>query len=290
MCANPIFISKVGQRVPCGQCIQCRVKRTSEWTLRLEHEVFMAGGLACFVTLTYDDDHVMYNISDGSPVMTLEKSHFQKYMKRLRKKYTDRKITYFAVGEYGEKKGRPHYHIILIGLDWTDQKIHDDIINSWNDEKGLIGSVDISMFNSTTCRYVTDYIQKTYIADKKLEREYYKGAQKPFQLQSKGIGLDYIRLDSEHMKTTGKVIYHGKEIPLPRYYYNKIQPNEKVKLNNKASLVKKLCKAYDKNILKNMFGQSDFSGLYLDQKFFLELNQKEINMRSKRNLKRRGVL
>ena len=44
--------------------------------------------------------------------MTLQKSDLQKFFKRLRKK-THEKISYYAVGEYGDNTQRPHYHIIL---------------------------------------------------------------------------------------------------------------------------------------------------------------------------------
>lgn len=68
----------------------------------------------CFLTLTYDDKHVPW---DGS----LNKQHFQKFMKRLRFHYRDRKIRYFHCGEYGKELHRPHYHALLFGLDFDDK-------------------------------------------------------------------------------------------------------------------------------------------------------------------------
>ena len=44
-------------------------------------------------------------------------------MKRLRKKYKNKKIRYYHCGEYGDKNFRPHYHAIIFGLQFDDQKL-----------------------------------------------------------------------------------------------------------------------------------------------------------------------
>lgn len=63
-----------------------------------------------FVTLTYAEVPLT---SDFLP--TLEKNDLQKFFKRCRKDgYTFR---YAAVGEYGEKTHRPHYHALIWGPD-----------------------------------------------------------------------------------------------------------------------------------------------------------------------------
>ena len=93
---------------PCGKCPPCLRRRVSGWSFRLVKQ----GEQACsalFVTLTYDDEKVP---KTASGLMTLQKSDLQKFFKRLRKK-THEKISYYAVGEYGDKTQRPHYHIIL---------------------------------------------------------------------------------------------------------------------------------------------------------------------------------
>ena len=119
--------------VACGQCLGCRLDRSRMWAMRIVHESGMhefAGG-NCFVTLTFDDEHVPDDWS-------LNKSYFQKFMKRLRKAYPQ-KIRYFHVGEYGDKckhcrpgqiesvkdcpgcdVGRPHYHACLFNISFTD--------------------------------------------------------------------------------------------------------------------------------------------------------------------------
>lgn len=96
--------------VPCNKCGACRHNRRIEWTFRLKEE-FQTAKCAHFVTLTIADEHLCYG-----DLPTLVKTDLQKFMKRLRKEqslYLDWKIRFYAVGEYGTKTQRPHYHLIL---------------------------------------------------------------------------------------------------------------------------------------------------------------------------------
>lgn len=101
--------------VPCGQCIGCRLERSRQWAIRCVHEASLHK-LKCFVTLTYNEKSL-------PPGGTLDKSHFQKFIRSLRKAY-GQKIRYFHCGEYGEKDQRPHYHAILFGVDFPDKTFH----------------------------------------------------------------------------------------------------------------------------------------------------------------------
>lgn len=64
-------------RLPCGQCIGCRLERKRCWALRCVAEASLYP-VNVFVTLTYDEAHLP---ADGS----LELGDFQRFMKRLRK-------------------------------------------------------------------------------------------------------------------------------------------------------------------------------------------------------------
>lgn len=68
-----------------------------------------------FLTLTYDDEH----LPEGQ---TLERTAFPGFMKRLRKAFPEHRISYYHVGEYGETTLRPHYHALLFGFIFPDQK------------------------------------------------------------------------------------------------------------------------------------------------------------------------
>lgn len=99
--------------VPCGQCIGCRLERSRQWAVRMMHEAQMHER-NCFITLTYDDEHLPRDWS-------LRKSDFQRFMKRLRKFVAPQRISYFHCGEYGDENGRPHYHACIFGTDFPDR-------------------------------------------------------------------------------------------------------------------------------------------------------------------------
>lgn len=105
--------------LPCGQCIGCRLERSRQWAIRCIHEAQLHEENS-FITLTFDPEH----LAARSNPWSLDKTEFQKFMKRLRKMFPDKKIRYFHCGEYGEKYGRPHYHAILFGLDFSDKQLH----------------------------------------------------------------------------------------------------------------------------------------------------------------------
>lgn len=109
-------------QLACGQCIGCRLEHSRQWATRCMHE---ASGWTenSFITLTYDEENLPWDES-------LNKTHFQDFMKRLRSKLAPKKIRYFHCGEYGEKLKRPHYHALIFGHDWADKEL-------WNDREGI---------------------------------------------------------------------------------------------------------------------------------------------------------
>lgn len=95
--------------LPCGKCFECRKSYAWRWSVRcaceaLEHEQNY------FVTLTY-------NTTSGN----LTKSDLQNFFKRLRRHGYN--FRYFACGEYGEQRHRPHYHVLFFGLDLKDRLV-----------------------------------------------------------------------------------------------------------------------------------------------------------------------
>ena len=110
-------------KVPCGQCIGCRLERSRQWAVRCVHESQLHQD-NCFITLTYAPEHLPKN---GS----LVKKDYQDFMKRLRKAIAPTKVRYYHCGEYGSVRdsngnivegllGRPHYHAILFGYQFPD--------------------------------------------------------------------------------------------------------------------------------------------------------------------------
>lgn len=98
--------------IPCGRCIGCRLERSRQWAMRcvLESQLYERN---VFVTLTYRDSDLP---SDGSVSVRA----LQLFLKRLRKRFSDERIRFFACGEYGSKKFRPHYHLLLFNHSFND--------------------------------------------------------------------------------------------------------------------------------------------------------------------------
>lgn len=84
----------------------CRLNRRRTWTCRIAMES-LAHETSAYVTLTYSDESVPLSPSGSS---TLRSEHWREFTKGIGYRY-------FGCGEYGEKFGRPHYHVILFGID-----------------------------------------------------------------------------------------------------------------------------------------------------------------------------
>lgn len=120
-----------GIGVSCGRCLGCRRAVQRDWTIRCFHESLLhtekwtaPDGVtteipsSCMVTLTYDDEHLP---AHGA----LRKRDVRNFLKRyrnhvVRKRGEDRGKRFFGCGEYGGRKKRPHFHILLFGEQFDD--------------------------------------------------------------------------------------------------------------------------------------------------------------------------
>lgn len=130
--------------VPCGKCPDCVKRRTSQWSFRLMQEEKVSSS-AHFITLTYDTSHAPIT---QAGYMSLQKRDLQLFFKRLRKVHANR-IRYYAVGEYGGKTCRPHYHLILFNADIAK------IQPCWN-----LGSVHYGQVSGASVGYTLKYMAK----------------------------------------------------------------------------------------------------------------------------------
>lgn len=136
---NPITIKHDDFHiVPCGKCPQCLKRRASGWSFRLMQE-FKRSSSAMFVTLTYNNDHLEFT---RNRYTSLNKVTLQKFFKRLRKHFPKgHKIKYYAVGEYGGKIGRPHYHVILFNA------TYEAVEKSWAFDTGKVDDDGQSIYD-----------------------------------------------------------------------------------------------------------------------------------------------
>lgn len=219
--------------LPCGQCIGCRLERSRQWAVRIVHEA------ACwpsnvFVTLTYRDDV----LPDS-----LDYSHVQAFLKRLRFKFSGSKIRFFCVGEYGSTTFRPHYHIILFNCFFSDRllfktgdfplytsKVLSDL---WG--LGHVVYGDVSFESAAYCaRYCVDKLTGDYDSmSPELQvryREKYeyispssgeivnRSLEFAHMSLKPGIGSTWLDKFSSDVYPSDEVIMRGKSFKPPRYY------------------------------------------------------------------------
>lgn len=221
--------------VPCGKCPNCKKKRQNHWVFRLRQEQLDSFS-SCFLTLTYNDENVPVT-SNG--YQTLVKEHFQNFMKRLRKNHQKKnknvRIKYYAVGEYGGRTDRPHYHAIIFNL--PQSVIEDDtkISEIWG--KGNIMATEC---NSQTIAYTTKYINKSIGTDDSIQDD---DRIKEFSLMSKKLGANYLNHANRDYYKRRKTNYitdvDGSIRSMPRYYKEKLytdKEREEINISTRAYL------------------------------------------------------
>lgn len=213
--------------IPCGKCARCIERRKMEWAFRMEIELEKAK-TAYFVTLTYRPEKVPYNKYGQK---TLKPNHLTNYFKRLRQNQKRGKetiewlinglqpidkIKYYAAGEYGEDRGRPHYHAIIFNASIIN------IEKSWKK-----GTTHIVQANEQTISYVMKYL------DKRLNKEPEWKKTPEYNTMSEGIGIDYIQKNKQWHTRNIDVLFvtkkNGIKIPMPKYYREKIFSDEQRK-------------------------------------------------------------
>lgn len=203
--------------VPCGKCLICQRNLVADWRFRLELEA-EASRNVYFITLTYNEETLIYNNS----FPTLCVSDLQKFFKRLRKYI---KFRYFAVGEYGTKSNRPHYHILFFTqqhIEWL--KLRNLVQKCWSSRIDVQGARDIKRLAS----YCSKYCFKN---DNRLSMDYQK---KPFRVCSKKPIIGYLYLEKYqkfhrvNQDFRFKSVFSKPNSPrrLPRAFQKKIYDDE----------------------------------------------------------------
>lgn len=213
--------------LPCGQCIGCKLERSAQWATRIVHEASLHER-SCFLTLTYDDEHLKS--------WSLEYSHFQKFMRRFRKRVKV-PLRFYMCGEYGETNSRPHFHACVFGFDFDDKYLfrRSSTGNLYRspllEELWSFGYATVGEVSFESASYVAGYVTKKLTGDG--EDHYYKvfdpstgeiwPRRKEFGHMSlrPGIGADWFRLYWQDVKN-GKVVVRGHERPAPRFYLKRL--------------------------------------------------------------------
>ena len=193
------------------------------------HEFQMHDEVGCFITLTYDDQHLPFG-------GTLVKHHFQDFMKRLRKRISPQRVRYYYCGEYGDQTDRPHYHALLFGFEFEDAEllgtrdgnpvyVSETLAKLWPFGLHEIGSITFE-----SAGYVARYILKKQLgkdADEAYATAIYLGDYQFYRTpeftdmsRRPGIGYSWVQeyaadvFPSDEMYMPGRGIVGG----VPRYY------------------------------------------------------------------------
>jgi len=212
--------------LPCGRCIGCRLERSRQWAVRIAHESQMHD-FSCFVTLTFDDEHL-------PPDRSVKKRHVQDFMRRLRASVSH-PVRYFGVGEYGSETWRPHYHLILFGIHFSDQvRLRDtpaghSLFRSPHLEKlWPYGHSSFGAVSFDSARYVAGYCVKKVGGEKAAEHyrrvDFSTGEvfvlRPEFALMSRrpGIGAGWFAKYGRDCYPSDSVVFEGHPGKPPRYY------------------------------------------------------------------------
>lgn len=178
-----------------------------------------------FVTLTYSDEN---NDRDLHP------EHLQGWLKRLRRRFPPKSIRFFAVGEYGDKSERPHYHVALFGFgscvggairDGACQCSQCSVVReTWGFGHVLVGTLE-----EASAQYLCGYVVKkmTRPDDIRLRGRHAEFAR--MSLRPYGIGAPAMAMIVGALKRYGREEFvpsqlrQGKKLmPLGRYLRDKI--------------------------------------------------------------------
>jgi len=262
------FINQV--YLPCGKCAACINRKIQEWTFRLDNERINS---ACtyFVTLTYDNHHVPIN-KYGK--MELRKSDIQAFLKRLRydrdknpeygifeehyfrANLKREKIKYYAVGEYGTKKKRPHYHLIMFNTS------RQSILDNWE-----LGEVDIQIpKGSEAMGYVVKYLSKRIFGETP------GNVKKEFSIMSKGIGINYVEKMKKWHKANPDILYTANEtrtrVPMSKFYRDRLFTEEE--RTEQIPIIKKNIEQDERNSIKQKGEERHFKDIETARRQFVK--------------------
>lgn len=235
-------------KLPCGQCVGCRLERSRQWAVRCYHEASLYDR-NCFLTLTYDDlslPWVRSKEKKRAVVGSLHPPDFVNFMKRLRKKYGEG-IRFYHCGEYGPLNFRPHHHCIIFNHDFLDKKLwkysNDQPLFTSESLKELwpwgFSSIGDATFESAA--YCARYIlgKATGEEAKKYERvdettgevfelkpEYTTMSRMP------GIGKPWLEKYESDAYPNDFIVVRGKKMRPPKFYDEQIEAQCKKTFRN----------------------------------------------------------
>lgn len=212
--------------IACGQCVGCRVARSHAWALRCTHEAQAtreAGRSSCFVTLTYDPQHLPKDLS-------LNVRDWQLFAKKLRKRKGA--FRFYMCGEYGDQNLRPHYHALVFGHDFSEDRIYHSKNAEGNqlymspELQGIWGKGHVLLGDITwqSAAYCAGYIVTKNRADSRKYRrndgvkEWYVRPEFSLMSRRPGIGATWFEKYGSDAFPSDFLIHDGRRRRVPKYY------------------------------------------------------------------------
>lgn len=243
----------------CGKCPSCKRQKIITMGNRINHELRTCNYTGSFITLTYNNKNIKKGgkkIHQNDLGGTLKKEEAITFIKNIRNAIyrfdKNIKIKYVLAGEYGTINYRPHYHLLIIGMNskkWTELGLKKYygcnwtyfITNTW--KKGNIDNKET--ITDGAGFYILGYVSKkslhTFGGIKFENRE------QEFVTYSKGIGKDWIYKNEDNVLRDKGIAERGKILPINRYYFEQL-----VKKNSKKILrYKTLSYKYENNKLSH---------------------------------------
>lgn len=264
MCTNQrtIIVNKEEVTVKCGQCDTCRKERAQEWAIKLINESNYHKK-ACFITLTFDNKILLDKNSkaakygaNASFVFNINnsKEYFKKFIKRLRKKFSDKSITFYHVGEYGEKTKRPHHHAIIYGINFEEDRFEMEKSKSGKtqyfsktlSELWACGRTSIQDINKANTIYICQYSLKKFKNNELNKR--YKSIMS-FSNRSK-ISTKWVRRNKEEIIKGYIKDADGKKYRVPKSYINNLK-------NSNIKKDQEIYAKYEENIMDRILNNSN---------------------------------
>lgn len=233
--------------LPCGRCLGCRLDYSRQWAMRGVCELQM-NDRACFATLTYSPEHLGMLPGGAS----LSRSDYQKFFKRLRRRGF--KFSYMVAGEYGDRLGRPHFHVIFFGEDFRKDSYDAPFRQSkemplycsktltevWGKGHVVVGDVSFS-----SIQYVAGYITKKINGEK--AKEHYQGRLPEFMQASlkSPIGRSWLDKYMSDVFPRDEFVFKGQVMKPPKYFrkvYAKYFPEKALDLSVKREMFIELSK------------------------------------------------
>ncbi len=220
----------------CGKCLGCNLHNANQWAARSVCEA-KCHERTCFLTLTYSDENLP---ADGS----IDVRHWQEFAKRLR--YWQGPFRFFHCGEYGEKTNRPHYHALVYGHDFfEDRRYHKHsktgeplYVAECLNELWSHGHVYIGELTPESAAYVARYCTKKLRGLKALDKygehvDTTTGEVTPYQTppyatmsRRPGIGQPWLDKFEQDVYPYDELIQDGKNVGVPKYFDTQLEKTD----------------------------------------------------------------